>query len=75
LNSGDNENIYAFLRQRNGKKVLVITNLSASPQTFRIGNASIAGEATSVFDKSTKTITAGEPMQLPAWGYAVYEYK
>jgi glycosidase len=75
LNSGNDDNIYAFLRQRNGKKVLVITNLSANSQSFRIGNASIAGDATNIFDNTTKKITAGENMQLPAWGYAVYEYK
>jgi alpha-amylase len=75
LNTGNDDNIYAFLRQRNGKKVLVVTNLSAAPQTFKIGNASVAGEAMNVFDGSGKNIVAGADMQLPAWGYAVYEYK
>lgn len=75
LNTGNDDNIYAFLRQQNGKKVLVLTNLSAATQTFKIGNASIAGEAINIFDNSAKNITSGESMQLPAWGYAVYEYK
>lgn len=75
LNTGNDDNVYAFLRQRNGKKVLVVTNLSATPQTFSIGNASVAGASTNVFDNTSENITAGEKMQLPAWGYVVYEYK
>ena len=75
LNTANDENIYALLRQHNGKKVLVITNLSAAAQTFKIGNASVAGEATNVFDNTSRQVKAGEEMQLPAWGYVVYEYK
>jgi alpha-amylase len=75
LSSNMDNNIYAFLRYNNNDKVLVITNLSNSPQTFSIGNASIAGKAINVFDRSSVNISSGANMQLPAWGYAVYEYK
>ncbi len=75
LNTNNDDNIYAFLRMNNGRKVLVITNLSTSPQTVKIGNASVAGEAVNVFDKTSKQINAGVEMNLPAWGYVVYEYK
>jgi alpha-amylase len=75
LNTGNDDNVYAFLRLNNGRKVLVVTNLSVSPQTFKISNASITGDATNVFDNASKQMSAGDEMQLPAWGYGVYEYR
>ncbi len=75
LNTGNDDNVYAFLRMNGGRKVLVVTNLSAASQTFKIGNASVTGGAKNIFDNTTKQINAGDEMQLPAWGYVVYEYK
>jgi alpha-amylase len=75
LSSSMDNNIYAFLRFNGSNKILVITNLSAAPQTFSIGNASLSGKAVNVFDNSVVNLASGAAMQLPAWGYAVYEYK
>jgi glycosidase len=75
LTSNMDNNIYAFLRFNGNSKVLVVTNLSNQPQTFSIGNASVAGKVANIFDNATTNIASGANMQLPAWGYAVYEYK
>lgn len=75
LSSSMDNNIYAFLRYNKSDKILVVTNLSNSAQTFSIGNASISGKAVNVFDNTSVNISSGADMQLPAWGYAVYDYK
>jgi len=75
LNTGNDDNVYAFMRTNGGRKVLVITNLSAASQTFKINTPSVNGEAKNIFDNQTKQVKAGDEMELPAWGYVVWEYK
>lgn len=66
--------IYAFVRENNGKKVLVINNLSKTPQSVTINNALINGEATEIFTNKKETLKTGEPISLSAWGYLVFTY-
>lgn len=66
--------IFAFVREKNGKKVLVITNLTKNPQTATISNALIDGDATEIFTNKKETLKSGQAINLPAWGYLVFEY-
>lgn len=66
--------IYAFVRENNGKKVLVITNLSKTPQSVTINNALINGEATEIFTNKNETLKTGQQISLSAWGYLVFTY-
>jgi len=64
----------AFVRENNGKKVVIITNLSKLPQSVVINNAIIDGEATELFTHKKETLKSGKTITLPAWGYLVYQY-
>ncbi|MBC7650127.1 MAG: alpha-glucosidase C-terminal domain-containing protein, partial [Deinococcales bacterium] len=66
--------IYAFVREKNGKKVLVVTNLSKVPQTVTINNALISGEATNIFTAKKDNLKASHTFNMNAWGYLVYDY-
>ncbi|MDI9366077.1 MAG: alpha-amylase family glycosyl hydrolase [Flavobacterium sp.] len=66
--------IYAFVRENNGKKVVVITNLSKLPQSITINNTIIDGEATELFTNKKETLKSGKAKTLTAWGYLVYQY-
>lgn len=74
VSAGDSTAIYAYVREKNTNKVLVILNLSPKEQTISIKDASLAGEPLNVFGGSKEAILNKE-WKIEPWGYAVYEYK
>ncbi len=74
LTTTNDDAVYAFVREMNGKKVLVIANLSKVPQTITIANAIISGEATEIFTDKKEVLKACQPFNLKAWGFMVYSY-
>jgi len=69
LETSNNTSIYAFEREKNGKKVLVVLNLSKTAQNFAWVTAPSASSWTNVFTQTKETV----PVALQPWGYAVYE--
>jgi glycosidase len=65
--------IYAFERERDGNKVLVVTNLSKKPVTFTWKTQPSAKEWNNIFGGSKEPIDKG--FGIEPWGYAVYELK
>ncbi len=74
LATGNDANIFAFVRATENKKVLVVTNLSSSHQTFNFSNEMVNGDAKELFSGTKQKIQTNQSMSLPAWGYAVYVY-
>jgi glycosidase len=74
IKAGDENAVYAFVREKAGKKVLVILNLSATEQTISIKDKLLWGTPYNVF-MGTKEALTGKPWKMEPWGYAVYEYK
>ncbi len=74
VNAGDDKAIYAFVREKAGKKVLVILNLSAAEQTVTVQDKKLWGNPYNVFMGTREKLTNKQWMIEP-WGYAVYEYK
>ncbi|MBS4064269.1 MAG: alpha-glucosidase C-terminal domain-containing protein [Chitinophagaceae bacterium] len=73
LVSSNDDAVYAYLREKNGRKVLVVLNLSANPQTVTI-KGNFGGEADNVFAGKKEKLTDGQQFALAPWGYAVYSY-
>ena len=69
---GDEKAVYAFIREKDGKKVMVILNLSAQPQKIKVTNAGFDGDRYNVF-MGTKEPLENKEWELEPWGYAVYE--
>ena len=73
LQSTNDDAVYAYTREKAGKKVLVILNLSNKPQTFTL-KESIAGEPQNVFAGKPEKLSDGQNFSLAPWGYLVYSY-
>jgi glycosidase len=74
LSTGNDQNIYAFIRKNGSDKVLVIANLSNASQEFKIQNNDIDGRVMNVFTSQSENISSNKLMTIDAWGYKVYEY-
>jgi glycosidase len=71
---GDEKAVYAYLRKKEGHKVLVVLNLSARPQEMKITDPTMTAEVMDVFKGTKESLTSSKSIKLAAWGYAVYNY-
>lgn len=72
VNAGDDKAVYAFVRENDDRKVLVILNLSNTAQKISIADESLLKEANNVFKSAKETVSKERTME--PWGYVVYEY-
>lgn len=70
---GDDKAIYAYIRKKENKKVLVILNFSEKEQTVSIKDETLTGKAFNVFKEKDETLNTKEWNMKP-WGYEIYEY-
>ena len=73
--TGNDENIYAFIREKEGDKVVVIINLSSKEQKAKLGGSNFAGEYKDIFAKKQTKLSEGMEMTLKAWEYFVFSNK
>lgn len=73
LSVGDDKAVYAFVREKGKKKVLVILNFSAAPQQIVIKEKTLLGSVYNAFMGTKEILSSGE-WSIEPWGYAVYEY-
>jgi alpha-amylase len=73
IHAGDDKAVYAYLREKAGKKVLVILNLSEKDQNITIKDKSLLVNTLNVFKNKNEVLT-GKTWKMAPWGYAVYEY-
>lgn len=71
--SNDNA-LFAYARQKNGRKIVVLINFSNTAQTFLVNDKLIDGIPLNVFKKQKTKLKKGRQLRLSAWDYAVYEY-
>lgn len=64
---------YAFTREKDGKKIFVILNLSAKEQEIVVKDKSLHGNIYNVF-MYTKEPLSDQPWKIEPWGYVIYEY-
>jgi len=70
LNTQDkNEDVYAFLREKNGNQVIVILNLSASEQSVTLDEDAPKGNFHDAFGEQMEL--TGEAINIAPWGYHV----
>jgi alpha-amylase len=70
---GDERAVYAYVREKAGKKVLVILNLSNKEQTITVKEKALQGKPYNLFMYTTEPLTS-KPWKVEPWGYVVYEY-
>jgi glycosidase len=74
VNVGNPSALYAYVREKNGKKVLVILNLSKNEQKVKVSQNEFHGNPYNVFMGTNEPLTDKE-WKIEPWGYVVYEYK
>jgi glycosidase len=74
LVSNNDAAVFAYIRQQDKNKLLVVLNLSDKPQNATINNALIDGNAKEVFTDKSEAISSKQAIQLAAWGYKIYNY-
>ncbi len=72
INTSEDQSIYAFVREKSGKKVLVVLNLSSKEQRFTILDKTLSGSPTNLFKGKKEPLPGSWKME--PWGYAVYVY-
>lgn len=70
---GDANAIYAFVREKAGRKILVILNLSATEQSISVKDKNLQGNPYNVFMGNKEPLTT-KPWKIEPWGYVVYDY-
>lgn len=75
LLSTADSSVFAYQREKDGQKVVVILNLSKQPQQFSIKDASITGEPLNIFMGVKEKVDDAHQFSLEQWGYIVYDYK
>ncbi len=65
-------NIFAFVREKNGKKVLCVLNLSKTKQNFAYNSALTEGAYTDLFSGKNVKLKMKGNMKLDPWAYKVF---
>ncbi|MEO5562296.1 MAG: alpha-amylase family glycosyl hydrolase [Chitinophagaceae bacterium] len=73
INVGDDRSLYAYVRTKGVKKVLVILNLSDNEQTIKVSDKSLWGRPYNVFIGTNEPLN-GKEWKIEPWGYVVYSY-
>lgn len=75
ISTGQDEAVYAFMREKDKDRVVVLLNLSASDQEISLEGAHFAGSYTNVFNRKDIELTANMELELNPWEYLVFSNK
>jgi glycosidase len=73
IESSNDDAVFAYWREKGGRKVLVVLNLSATPQTVTL-KTKLEGQPEDLFIGKPVNLKDGQQFALKAWGYEVYSY-
>lgn len=71
VNGGQNKDVFAFVRKKDGNKVVVILNLSANESHFHPCHESALGNFTNVFTGENVELGKSSHFDLKPWSYLV----
>jgi len=75
IHTNSNKEIYAFIREKEGNKILVILNLTSKPQNVDLHDHAMIGAFTNAFTGETVRIEDTFVFSLKPWEYLVYSNK
>jgi 1,4-alpha-glucan branching enzyme len=71
---GDENSVYSFVREKNGKKVFVILNLTPREQSIEVHEPGLLGKTYNVFMGNNEVMN-NKQWKMQPWGYVIYEYR
>lgn len=75
IGTGQDQDVYAFLREKDGDKVIVIINLSNKSVGIQLDHPAIEGAYTDVFTNQKETLKNGWGMKINPFAYYVFSNK
>jgi len=73
INTGSDASVFAFVREKNENKVVVVLNLSATPQSITLEGERFVGEYTNVFSGEATSLAVNHSMNMAPWSFYVFE--
>jgi glycosidase len=70
--TSDDNSVFAFVREKDDNRVLVIVNLSEAELTITLEDQQYNGTYTDIFSGEEAIIDEESKMQLVSWGYGVF---
>jgi len=70
--TGNDKAVYAFLRQKDSRRLLVILNLSETDQAVSLKGSDFKGKYKEIFTGQEKEFKPGDNLSLTPWQYLVY---
>jgi alpha-amylase len=74
LVTGKDDAVYAFVREKNGHKIVVLLNFSKQQQQFSIADNKIRGYGKNVFGGNTEELNADRIFIMAPGAFLVYNY-
>jgi glycosidase len=71
LPNSNEKAVLAYMREQDGRSVVVVLNLSGEPQEVTLPGSSYAGDYTNIFANRSLTLTEDMVFQLNPWDYLV----
>lgn len=71
LSTDNDDRIFAFYREKDGNRVIVILNLSSKAENVKITNAALDGEYTDYFSGLKTVVPFAGRVSIEPWGYRV----
>lgn len=71
ISTDKDDKVFAFIREKEGHKVIVVLNLSKTAQEIKLNSADYVGAYNNVFAKGTTTLTEDMMMNLEPWDFLV----
>lgn len=72
LHTGNDDNVFAFTREKAGNKIVAVFNLSKNPQTAEVKGALAKGHLKDILNGSKAPQGASIKLDLKPWEYKVY---
>jgi glycosidase len=72
INTGKDRWVYAFYREKDEDRVIVLLNLSSEPQEITLHNPELQGDYVNIFGNSTVAVTKNMMLKLNPWDYVVW---
>jgi glycosidase len=73
ISSSRDSAVFAFTRQKDDQKVLVILNLSAKPQVIKLKSSDLKGNYNEVFTNKKQVFEEEVELNLKPWEYLLFE--
>lgn len=72
VNDARDKDVYAFVREKSGNKVIGIMNFSDKPQQANLTDETVAGSYRDVFSGQDFELSTSKPLRLAPWQYLVF---